>query len=50
MRVVVTGGSGKVGRAVVRELLARGHEVLNVDRTPPDPTGAAARRRSCPPT
>jgi nucleoside-diphosphate-sugar epimerase len=42
MRVVVTGGSGKVGRAVVRELLARGHEVLNVDRTPPDPTGAAA--------
>jgi nucleoside-diphosphate-sugar epimerase len=42
MRVVVTGGSGKVGRAVLSELLARGHEVLNVDRTPPEATGAAA--------
>jgi nucleoside-diphosphate-sugar epimerase len=42
MKVVVTGGSGKVGRAVVRELLAHGHEVLNVDRTPPDPSGGAA--------
>jgi nucleoside-diphosphate-sugar epimerase len=37
MRVVVTGGSGKVGRAVIRELLEHGHEVLNVDRVPPDP-------------
>jgi nucleoside-diphosphate-sugar epimerase len=38
MKVVVTGGSGKVGRAVLRELLEHGHDVLNVDRTPPDPT------------
>ena len=38
MKVVVTGGSGKVGRAVLRELLEHGHEVLNVDRTPPDQT------------
>ena len=30
-RVVVTGGSGKVGRAVVRGLVERGYEVLNVD-------------------
>ena len=36
MKVVVTGGSGKVGRAVVRDLLEQGHEVLNVDRNPPD--------------
>jgi nucleoside-diphosphate-sugar epimerase len=36
MKVVVTGGSGKVGRAVLRELLEHGHEVLNVDRNPPD--------------
>jgi nucleoside-diphosphate-sugar epimerase len=31
-RIVVTGGSGKAGRGVVRDLLERGHEVLNVDR------------------
>ncbi len=31
MRVVVTGGSGKAGRWVVRDLRARGHAVLNVD-------------------
>jgi nucleoside-diphosphate-sugar epimerase len=30
-KVVVTGGSGKAGRAVVRELLSHGYEVLNVD-------------------
>jgi nucleoside-diphosphate-sugar epimerase len=30
-RVVVTGGSGKAGRAVVRDLLAHGEDVLNVD-------------------
>ena len=31
MRVVVTGGSGKLGRAVVGELIDHGHEVWNVD-------------------
>jgi nucleoside-diphosphate-sugar epimerase len=36
MRVVVTGGSGKVGRAVLRDLLEHGHDVLNVDRRAPD--------------
>lgn len=30
-RVVVTGGSGKAGRAVVRDLLEHGHDVLSVD-------------------
>jgi nucleoside-diphosphate-sugar epimerase len=30
-RVVVTGGAGKAGRAVVRELLEHGEEVLSVD-------------------
>jgi nucleoside-diphosphate-sugar epimerase len=31
MRVVVTGGSGKAGRWVVRDLREYGHDVLNVD-------------------
>lgn len=30
-KIVVTGGSGKAGRAVVRDLLEHGYEVLNVD-------------------
>ena len=34
-RVVVTGGSGKVGRACVADLLAHGYEVVNVDAAPP---------------
>jgi nucleoside-diphosphate-sugar epimerase len=34
MRIVVTGGSGKAGRAVVRDLLEHGHEVLNIDLVP----------------
>ena len=34
-RVVVTGGSGKVGRACVADLLAHGYEVVNVDAVPP---------------
>ncbi|HWD46455.1 MAG TPA: NAD(P)-dependent oxidoreductase [Actinomycetota bacterium] len=33
-RIAVTGGSGKAGRAVVRDLMEHGHEVLNVDRVP----------------
>jgi nucleoside-diphosphate-sugar epimerase len=36
--VVVTGGSGKAGRATVAELLAHGYQVRNVDLVPlPDP-------------
>jgi nucleoside-diphosphate-sugar epimerase len=34
-RVVVTGGSGKAGRACITDLLAHGYTVANVDRTPP---------------
>jgi nucleoside-diphosphate-sugar epimerase len=33
-KIVVTGGSGKAGRVVVRDLLEHGHDVLNVDRVP----------------
>jgi nucleoside-diphosphate-sugar epimerase len=39
VKIVVTGGSGKAGRAVVRDLLEHGHTVLNVDLVPPrEPT------------
>lgn len=34
-RIVVTGGSGKLGRAVVAHLAERGADVVNVDRAPP---------------
>jgi UDP-glucose 4-epimerase len=33
-RVVVTGGSGKLGQACVADLVAHGWDVVNVDRTP----------------
>jgi nucleoside-diphosphate-sugar epimerase len=32
MKIAVTGGSGKLGRHVVRRLVGDGHEVLNLDR------------------
>ncbi len=41
MRVVVTGGSGKLGVAVVDELAEHGFEVVNVDQAPP-------REQKCP--
>lgn len=40
-RIAVTGGSGKLGRAVVDDLLAHGYDVTIVDQAPP-------RERKCP--
>src|SRR5437763_4055362 len=34
-RVVVTGGSGKAGRAVIKELVEHGYDVMNVDLLAP---------------
>jgi len=31
MRVLVTGGSGKLGRATIKDLLENGHDVINAD-------------------
>lgn len=39
-RVLVAGASGYIGRAVVRELIGRGHEVVSLVRKPP--AGAVA--------
>ena len=34
-KVLVTGGSGKLGRAVLKDLVQNGYSVLNVDQAPP---------------
>lgn len=40
MRIAVTGGSGKIGSVLCRELVSRGHEVINLDRkAPAEPVG-----------
>jgi nucleoside-diphosphate-sugar epimerase len=39
-RVIVTGGSGKVGRYIIQDLAEHGYEVLNVDRQALDPLPA----------
>jgi len=41
-RVVVTGSSGKLGRAVVRDLVDHGYDVVAVDQAPP-PAGSRGR-------
>ncbi|WP_129338322.1 NAD-dependent epimerase/dehydratase family protein [Cellulomonas endophytica] len=45
-RVVVTGGSGKLGRAVVTHLAEHGWDVTNVDLAPPPPGQPAAFTRA----
>jgi nucleoside-diphosphate-sugar epimerase len=43
-KVIVTGGSGKLGRAVIRDLVANGYEVLNLDQTlPREPVAPTVR-------
>src|SRR5688572_25431388 len=35
MRIAITGGSGLVGREVIRLALTQGHNVVSIDRVPP---------------
>lgn len=42
MRIAITGGSGGVGRAVVRAAHEAGHDVLSLDRADPPVDGATA--------
>lgn len=42
-RIAVTGGSGKLGRAVVQDLLDHDHQVVNLDRVPAPPSTSADR-------
>ncbi|GLY94940.1 NAD(P)-dependent oxidoreductase [Actinoplanes sp. NBRC 103695] len=44
-RVAVTGGSGKLGRAVVKDLVEHGYEVTNIDSAAPPPGQGARWRR-----
>ena len=34
-KILVTGGSGKLGKAVLKDLVANGYDVLNIDQTLP---------------
>ena len=45
MRIVVTGGSGLIGTALVRDLAANGHEVIVLSRSPERVTGLPAGAR-----
>jgi nucleoside-diphosphate-sugar epimerase len=47
-RVIVTGGSGKVGRACIDELLRHGYEVFNVDIENLRKNAAGSRRSTSP--
>ena len=40
-KIVVTGGSGRLGQFVIRDLLANGYQMLSLDRVPP-------REKLCP--
>ncbi|MDA0566946.1 NAD(P)-dependent oxidoreductase [Streptomonospora sp. S1-112] len=48
MRILVTGGAGRLGRSVVAVLAARGHDVASADLVPAAAPAAASARASAP--
>jgi UDP-glucose 4-epimerase len=42
LRIAVTGGRGRIGRAVVDMAVAQGHQVVSIDRVHPSPENASA--------
>ncbi len=46
MRIAVTGGSGRLGRAVIDLAVERGHDVVSIDRTTPNEHRADSTHRS----
>src|SRR5258705_392902 len=42
MRIAVTGGSGRIGAAVVSLAVAQGHQVVSIDRVTPSAEQAAS--------
>ena len=40
MKIIVTGGSGRVGQYIIPELVSHGYEVVNADTTPGPEQGA----------
>jgi nucleoside-diphosphate-sugar epimerase len=45
VKVLVTGGSGRIGQFAIAELLRHGHEVINADRTKPKESPAPPEAR-----
>ena len=48
MRVVVTGGAGRLGQLTINELLDHGHEVVSIDKAPISARAALSGDRSTP--
>ena len=44
MEIAVTGGSGRLGRELIKLLTVRGDTIRNLDRTPPKPAPADGER------
>lgn len=47
MKIILTGGNGKVGRFTLRELVKAGHEVLSLDLRKPEEEVDGAHYRPC---